>query len=187
MRYTDLPLDDRHPDDAALARFGEPAFELIDQPGLSTGGWESFATGSTVVTLGSGHYRENGDRLRGHVYTEVPGASRSPGLPDDRAALVHHLNYLVTNDRINQPDMPYAFASERWMAELERWRTDIHALAPSPDLLDIDGHPVTGICLHYGGYSATTVRTRGRVVTLAINDEDAAAVDTRIVHHPAPG
>jgi hypothetical protein len=197
MPYTDLPFADRHPDDAALAWFGRPVFQLVDQPLLRFAAWETKSHDEAVDVLGATYYLADergefavidahsiGRRLRGLVFSEVPGATRLPPLPARHAALVQHLNQVVTNDRINQADFAPVFASEEWLAELDRWRTELRELAPEPADLEVDDRRVPGIRVAYGGYTGTSVAVGGRIVTLVLHEADARRVDARIVTRP---
>ena len=197
MPYSELPFADRHPDDAALAWFGRPVFQFVDQPALRFAAWESESHNETVDVLGATYYLADergefavldhagiGRRLRGLVFSEVPGATRLPPLPDRHAALVQHLTQVVTNDRINQTDFAPLFASEEWLAELDRWRRELRALEPEPAELDVDARRVAGIRLGYGGYTGTAADVGGRIVTLVLNDDEAVRIDARLVTRP---
>jgi hypothetical protein len=193
-----LPIADRHPDDAALAWFGRPAFQLVEQPSLRIAGWESQGHGDVVDLVGASYYLadENGGfevldppasmgrYLRGRVYTEAPGATFDDGLDRERAALAHHLGHIVVNDRINLPEAATDFGSERWLAETGRWRREVRALEPSPAELDVDGRRTPGIRLGYGGYTGTTAAVDGRIVTLVLHNTEAPRVDARLVTRP---
>ena len=194
MPYSELPFADRHPDDAALAWFGRPVFQLVEQPALRFAAWESENHNEVVEVLGATYYLADewgefavldqssiGRRLRGLVFTEVPGATRLHPLPARQAALVQHLNQVVTTDRINQAEFAPLFASEEWLAELDRWRRELRALDPEPAQLEVDARRITGIRLRYGGYTGTAVAVGGRIVTLVLNDEEAPRVDARLV------
>jgi len=197
MPYSDLPFADRHPDDAALAWFGRPVFQFVEQPALRFAAWESVSHDEVVDVLGATYYLadERGDfeeldhasigrRLRGLVFSEVPGATRLPPLSATHAALVQHVNQVVTNDRINQAEFAPLFASEEWLAELDRWRAEVRALEPEPALLQVDGRRVAGIRVGYGGYTGTAATVDGRIVTLVLNDDEAARIDARLVTRP---
>ena len=197
MPYTDLPFDDRHPDDAALAWFGRPVFQLVDQPVLRFAAWEREGHGGRIDVLGATYYLadERGDfaetdtlsigpRLRGLVFSEVPGSTPMPPLTDEHGALVQHLTQVVTNDRIGQAEFAPMFASEEWLAELDSWRLELRALQPEPAELEVDGRRIPGIRLAYGGYTGTTVAVDGRVVTLVLHDAEASRVDARLVTRP---
>jgi len=200
MPYSDLPFADRHPDDAALAWFGRPVFQLVEQPALRFAAWEREGHGGVVDVLGATYYLadERGEfaehaetdtlsiglRLRGLVFTEVPGATRIPTLAAEHGALVQHLTQVVTNDRIGQAEFAPLFASEEWLAELDSWRLELRALEPQPAQLEVDARRVLGIRLVYGGYTGTTVAVDGRIVTLVLHDEEARRVDARLVTRP---
>jgi len=197
MPYSDLPFDDRHPDDAALAWFGRPVFQLVDQPALRFAAWEREGHGGVVDILGATYYLADergrfaepealsiGPRLRGLVFTEVPGATRIPPLAAEHGALVQHLTQVVTNDRIGQAEFAPMFASEEWLAELDSWRRELRALEPQAAELEVDARRVPGIRLGYGGYTGTTVAVDGRIVTLVLHDEEAARVEARLVTRP---
>jgi hypothetical protein len=197
MPSIDLPFDDRHPDDAALAWFGRPVFQLVDQPVLRFAVWESESRDDTVVVLGATYYLADergefaaleppdiGRRLRGLVFTEVPGASRIPPHSDLRAALVQHLNQVVATDRVREPEFAPLFATEGWLAELDRWRLELRTLEPRTAELEVDGRRVSGIRLSYGGFTATATVVDGRIVTLVLHDGEAERVDARLVTRP---
>ena len=197
MPYSELPFADRHPDDAALAWFGRPVFQFVEQPALRFAAWESVSHDEVVDVLGATYYLADergefaeldhtsiGRRLRGLVFSEVPGATILPSLTPTHAALVQHLNQVVTNDRINQADFAPLFASEEWLAELDRWRGELRALEPEPAELQVDANRVTGIRLRYGGYTGTAVAVDGRIVTLVLNDDEAVRIDARLVTRP---
>lgn len=197
MPYTDLPYEDRHPDDAALAWFGRPVFQFVDQPVLRFAAWESMGHDEVVDMVGATYYLADeqgefavhdqagiGRRLLGLVFSEVPGATILPSLTPRHAALVQHLNQVVTNDRINQADFAPLFASEEWLAELDRWRGELRALEPEPAELEVDANRIAGIRLRYGGYTGTAVAVDGRIVTLVLNDDEAVRIDARLVTRP---
>jgi len=197
MPYSELPYDDRHPDDAALAWFGRPVFEIVGQPELRFAGWGMQGDGNEVTLLSGryyladadGKFREPeplalGDFLRGEIISEVPGATYDEVLTGDRAALSHHLAHAVTNDRIGRPGARRDFGSPAWLAELDGWRDEVRALIPVPAELEVDGRPAPGIRLSYGGYTATTAAVSGRLVTLVLYDADAARIDRRLITRP---
>lgn len=192
-----LPIPDRHPDDATLAWFGPPAFQLVDQPALRIAGWCSQGSDGRVDLVAVDYYladrsgrfsvmdeRGIGRRLRGRLFSEAPGATTYPGLRPERAALAHHLGDVVVNDRINAPGAPADAGSPGWLETTGAWRRDVRALEPSPAELDVDGRRVRGIRLGYGGYTGVTVDVAGRVVTLVLHDDERPRVDVRVVTRP---
>lgn len=195
MHYSDLPIDDWHPSDAARARFGSPAYQLVEQPLLIAEAWGSFEIGNVPLSLEGTYWildavgdawTDSTPALRGTVVTSVPGAIGETPFRSPLAELVHYLCYIVTNDRINQPQMRAILGTPMWDRTLTVWRNQIYGLNAESAQLDVDGRLMTGIRASYGDYTATAAEVNGRVVTLVLHDEDAMRVDARIVLLPLP-
>jgi hypothetical protein len=196
MHYSDDPIPPRRSDDDLLGRFGYPVFELVAQPRLQTIGWGEMGINGEPVevsisywladTDGDFHFThwpmgDMGTFLRGSVFTEVIRQPLGHNVMPEREALTSHLNYLVSNDRINQPDFVREPGSDEGQAALTEWYEDIEVLVAREDVLVIDGESHRAQSIAYGGYRSRVARIDDRLVTLVIHDDDAAAIDTRLV------
>jgi hypothetical protein len=199
-----LPIDDRHPDDATQLLFGDPVYQLVSQPGLQVCALGSYTVGDRMLTVEVSYWTPNDTggfgfaefpaeslppMLRGRVFTGVPGAAGGEqaggdGVGDERAALVEHLQDVVVNDRINRPDFAFRPGGDEWLRETQRWRRQMEGVSTTGATLDVDGRTVRGLSGHFDAYSATAARVGDRMVTLVLHDDDAVAIDTRLVRRP---
>ncbi|CAN5174419.1 hypothetical protein BH09ACT1_BH09ACT1_23170 [soil metagenome] len=196
MRYSDDPIPPRRSDADLLGGFGYPVFELVAQPRLQPIGWGEMGINGEAVEVsvsywladvdGDFHFTrwpmgDVGTALRGSVFTEVIRQPLGLSATPEREALTSHLNYLVSNDRINQPEFALELGSEEGQAALTEWYEDIEVLVARPDTVLIDGTAHRAESIAYGGYRSRVARVADRLVTLVIHDDDAAAIDIRLV------
>lgn len=199
MHYSDQPLPPRRTDGELLAEFGFPVYELAQQPRLQPVGWGSMGTGGVAVEVAIDYWiaDENGDfrfikwpmgnvgvPLRGSVFTEVVRPPIPSGDPE-REALTGHLNYVVSNDRINRPDFGLDLGSTEGQTALAEWHDDIEVLVPRRSELVVDGVAHPAVAISFDGYTSRVIRIEDRFVTLVVNDEDAGKIDTRLVSRHA--
>ncbi|QWT23892.1 hypothetical protein KPL76_00065 [Subtercola sp. PAMC28395] len=176
---------------AELFKFGDPIFDFTDQPRLLNAGWTTYNNEAATTIVGSSYWiaDERGDfrftddvghLLRGEVHTEVPGSSSGWGASDEHSALVRHLASLLINVRMREPGFVMGSAEE-WYQTTESWTREVQAQSLSRLELSIDGRviPVDGI--RYDGYTASSTRIAGRIVTVALHDDDAQQIDDRLV------